>query len=203
LVAYNYNRERSYDFFNEVGRFANRLDFINSNNPRHRISVAGSYDFPFGKGRRFFSNVHPVLNAIIGGWQTSHLLLANSGPYLRFGYDMGMLWDGKSPVIDNRTRDRWFDTSHFQRLPAYTERTNPWQFPGLTGPKYWNLDSTLTKEFPIKERYRIEFRFEAYNLTNSFVPSNPNLTVTSSVFGRSVDQQNRGREMQYSLRLQF
>jgi hypothetical protein len=29
------------------------------------------------------------------------------------------------------------------------------------------------------------------------------MSVTSSLFGRSTDQQNRGREMQYTLRLQF
>ena len=57
--------------------------------------------------------------------------------------------------------------------------------------------------FAIKERCNLEFRFEAYNLTNSFVPTNPDMSVTSSTFGRTLDQQNRGREMQYSLRLQF
>jgi hypothetical protein len=68
---------------------------------------------------------------------------------------------------------------------------------------YWNLDSTLTKNFPIKERMNVEFRFEAYNLTNSFVPSNPDMSGTSSTFGRRTSQQNRGRETQFSLRLQF
>src|SRR5207302_6551093 len=124
----------------------------------------------------------------------------NSGPFLRFG---DLLTDGSNPAISNPSRNRWFDTSKFQRLPPYTSRTNPWQYPGVTGPKLWNLDSTLTKIFPIRERVHLEFRFEAYNLTNSFVPTNPVMNVTSSTFGRSIDQQNRGREMQYSLRLQF
>ncbi len=41
------------------------------------------------------------------------------------------------------------------------------------------------------------------NLTNVFIPVNPNLNVTSSLFGRSTNQANRGRECQYSLRLVF
>jgi hypothetical protein len=46
---------------------------------------------------------------------------------------------------------------------------------------------------------------EAYNVTNNFVPSNPVLNVLSPVFGRSTGQLlgNRGREMQYTLRLYF
>jgi hypothetical protein len=33
--------------------------------------------------------------------------------------------------------------------------------------------------------------------------SNPNMNVYSSLFGRSTGQANRGREMQYTLRLHF
>jgi hypothetical protein len=69
----------------------------------------------------------------------------------------------------------------------------------------WNLDGTLSKVFPIKERYKLELRWEAYNLTNSLMWANPNMSVTSQLFGRSTAQAqgNRGREMQYTLRLQF
>jgi hypothetical protein len=162
--------------------------------------MAGSWDFPIGKGRQFLNNLHPVLNAIIGGWQTSHLLLANSGANLRFGQ---MITDGSSPKLDNRTPQKMFDTSKFQRPETYTPRTNPWQYAGVNGHKMWNLDSTLTKTFPIRERFNLEFRFEAYNSPNGFVWADPNMSVTSTLFGRSTNQVNRGREMQYSLRLLF
>ncbi|HVV70011.1 MAG TPA: carboxypeptidase regulatory-like domain-containing protein, partial [Verrucomicrobiae bacterium] len=200
LVAYNYNYEKNYEFFNDVDKYNNHFTFIDNYWPRHRLSAGGSYDLPFGKGRPLLNNLHPILNAIVGGWQTSHLLLINSGQFLRFGQ---MVTDGSNPAIDNPNRDKWFDTSKFSRPLPYTPRTNPWQYPGVVGPKYWNLDSTLTKDFSIKERVKVEFRFEAYNLTNSFVPTNPDMTVTNSTFGRSTSQQNRGREMQYSLRFQF
>jgi hypothetical protein len=199
LFAYNYNQEKNYEFFDDIARYAGRFTFIDGNMPRHRISAAGSWDLPFGKGRPYLNGLHPVLNAIIGGWQTSHLLMANSGPPLRFGT---MIAPADAPKV-LRQRDKWFDTTGFARQPAYTPRTNPWQYPGVNGPKYWNLDSTLTKTFPIKERYTLEFRFETYNTTNVFVPTNPNLSVTSSAFGRTESQQNRGRECQYSLRIIF
>jgi hypothetical protein len=200
LVAYNYNQEKNYEFFNAIDQYAGKFTFIPGTMPRHRISVAGSLDFPFGKGRQYLNHLHPVLNAIIGGWQTSHLLLANSGNNLRFGQ---MITDGSSPKLDHRTPQKMFDTSKFQKPEPYTPRLNPWSYPGVNGMKFWNLDSTLSKMFPLKEGINLEFRAEAYNSVNCFIWADPNMTVTSSLFGRSTNQMNRGREMQMSLRVLF
>jgi hypothetical protein len=72
----------------------------------------------------------------------------------------------------------------------------------VTGPRFTNLGATLSKFFPIDaERLRLEFKMEACNLTNSFIASMPNASVTSSLFGRATGQTNRDREMQYTLRL--
>jgi hypothetical protein len=38
----------------------------------------------------------------------------------------------------------------------------------IPGPAFWNFDLALAKEFRIHEQHRIEFRAEAFNLTNSF-----------------------------------
>lgn len=200
IWAYNYNRERNSEFFNIDDEFAGRFTFQPGRWPRHRLTGGGTYDFPFGQGRQYLANLHPVANGILGGWSTSWLLMVNSGEFLRFGQ---MITDGSNPKLENQTRERWFDTSRLQKPEPFTQRTNPLQYPGLTGPKFWNLDMTIAKLFPINERYRIEFRFESYNLTNSFVPNNPNLNVLSPLFGRTTDQANRGREMQYTLRLYF
>ncbi len=46
----------------------------------------------------------------------------------------------------------------------------------IPGPAFWNFDLALAKEFAIHEKHRIEFRAEAFNLTNSFragVPYTP------------------------------
>ena len=126
----------------------------------------------------------------------------NSGQYLRFGQ---LDTDGSSPRIDNRTADRWFDTSKFKQATAFTPRTNPWQYDDLTGPRFWNLDMAVSKYFPFRERYKLEVKFEAYNVTNSFMPGDPNLNVLSSLFGKLTTQSaaNRGREMQYTMRIHF
>ncbi|MGH9338052.1 MAG: carboxypeptidase regulatory-like domain-containing protein [Acidobacteriota bacterium] len=198
-LAYNYNREKTSGFYDGLDLFNDHLTYIDSRNPRHRIAAAGTYELPFGRGRRFLSGSNPIINGIFGGWSTSALFFFRSGRFLRFG---AMEVNG-DPSLVNPTKDRWFDTSVFEKLPAYTRRSNPLQFDDLAGPKEWNLDLTLAKHFPINENIRLEFRLEAYNVTNSFMPSDPSTNVFSSLFGKSTRQENRGREVQYTARIHF
>lgn len=199
LWAYNYHRQKTEGFFNSDDQYADRFTFLPSNMPRHRMSLAGTYDLPFGRGRRYLGGVNRVVNAFFGGWALSGIHTFNSGEFLRFGQ---MIVNG-DPRIGDKTRDRWFDTSVFQKAESFTPRTNPQQYDGLTGPKFWNVDLTLGKYFPITERVRIEFRMEAYNVTNSFIPSMPVTDVLNTNFGRSVNQGNAGRELQYTVRIHF
>lgn len=40
-------------------------------NVRHAIKMQADWTLPFGRGQRFGGNVHPVLNALVGGWSFS------------------------------------------------------------------------------------------------------------------------------------
>jgi hypothetical protein len=199
LWAYNYNRQSTEAFFNSDDQYAGRFTFQPSNNPRHRMTLAGSYELPVGKGRRYFAGLPRTANAVLGGWSLSGIYSYASGQFVRFNQAI----IAENPRIDSPTRDRWFDTSKFTRPAPFTPRTNPWQYPGVTGPRTWNLDLTLAKFFPITERWRIEFRMESYNVTNSFIPNMPVNDVLSSAFGRSNNQGNLGREFQYTARIHF
>lgn len=92
-----------------------------------------------------------------------------------------------SEPLQNVPEGRYWNPDAVAVQPPFTPRTNSWQFAGVTGPNNWNIDATLSKFFPITERLRLEFKLEAYNLANNFVPTNPVTTVTSSNFGRSTD----------------
>jgi hypothetical protein len=202
LFAYNYNHERNEAYFNDLQHYVNQVFWLGSNNARHRMTVAGTYDFPIGKGRKLDASIHPILNAIVGGWQISGIYTFRSGEFLRFNNQMDFVGN---PYISNPGPQKWFNTDAFKVATPFTPRMNPWQFDDITGPVFWDVDGTLFKTFPIKEKYRLEFRFEAYNLTNSLMWANPNMTVGNSLFGRSTAQAttNRGREMQYTLRFMF
>jgi hypothetical protein len=202
LFAYNYNQERNEAYYDSIAEYTDNVFWQPSTNARHRMTIAGTYELPVGKGKQLASSMHPILNAAFGGWQTSGIFTYRSGEFLRFGAAQ-VTTDDVS--IDNPGPQKWFNTDAFSVLPAFTQRTNPQQYSNITGPIMWNIDGTVSKIFPIQERYKLEFRFEAYNLTNSLMWANPNVTPGNALFGRSTAQAqgNRGREMQYTLRLQF
>lgn len=197
--GYNYNREQTDDFFNAPDQYAGKFTRIPATLPRHRMTLGSTIDLPFGKGQRFGASSNRVVNAVFGGWSTSHIFMWNSGSFLRFG-QLDVTGD---PGTATRDWSRWFNTSVFKQATPFTPRTNPWQYDGITGPRFWQLDSTLSKNFALTERFKLELRFEGYNLTNSVMPGNPNLTVTSTQFGGITSQVNYGRELQYTLRLHF
>jgi hypothetical protein len=55
----------------------------------------------------------------------------------------------------------------------------------ITGPGFWQWDQAVSREFQIAEGKRIEFRAEAFNVTNSLRPGNPGTVLTApNTFGR-------------------
>jgi hypothetical protein len=49
----------------------------------------------------------------------------------------------------------------------------------IPGPAFWQMDLAIAKEIRIRENHRVEFRAEAFNLTNSFragIPQAPGST---------------------------
>jgi hypothetical protein len=199
IFGYNYNQQIRSEWYDDIAQYNNAFSMFDSRQPRHNVRLAGTYQLPIGKGRSYLNNLNPVLNAIVGGWQTSSIFMWNNGPLLSFG----TMQASGNPKIGNPTRDRWFDTSKFAIQPPYTQRTNPWYYDGLRGPGFWSWDATAAKYFQLNERFKLEFRMEFYNFPNSFMPTAISTNVNSSNFGKSINQQNYGREIQYTVRLHF
>ena len=68
----------------------------------------------------------------------------------------------------------------------------------------WAFDVSLRRTFGLGESRRLEFRAEAYNVTNSFRPDNPNSNIGNRFFGL-VRGQSSGdpRIMQFALKYVF
>jgi hypothetical protein len=108
-----------------------------------------------------------------------------------------------NPTLDGseRSEGRWFDTSVFSS-PAQWTIGNAGR--GLIwGPGLVNWDMTISKSFNITERFRLQYRAEAYNLTNTPYFANPNVTAGSGTFGRVTAVSNQARQMQMALKLYF
>ena len=72
----------------------------------------------------------------------------------------------------------------------------------IVGPSYWNWDASLTRNFQIAEGKRIQARVEAYNVTNSYRPTNPSTTLTGSTYGQLTGAR-AARDMQFALKYVF
>jgi hypothetical protein len=187
LAAYVYIREKlEINNFNDLDTFTNTFRWQDSNQPRHRFTAAGTWDLPFGKGRPYLNSASTVVDAVAGGWKLAGVWTYSTGAFVRFG---PLIANG-SPCLDSPTPERWFDTSVFSRLPAntYVIRENPLQYDCLTGPRFSQLDATLSKDFAITERVRLELKMAAYNATNSLNRAGPNTDVNSSQFGTALFQ---------------
>ena len=51
LMGYNYAREQDQVFFNDIDTFDKNFTWQETDRPRHRISAAGTWEIPIGKGR--------------------------------------------------------------------------------------------------------------------------------------------------------
>jgi hypothetical protein len=74
----------------------------------------------------------------------------------------------------------------------------------IKGPYQWDFDVSLRRTFALGETQELEFRAEAYNLTNSFRAGNPNTTIGNRFFGITRGQNSDDpRIMQFALKLNF
>lgn len=185
---------------NAVNAYNDSLVWVDSVNPHHRVTAAGTYQLPFGKGRLLMVNANPWVDGIFGGWQIAGTWTANSGSYLEFP---ALALSG-DPAISNPTPAKWFDTSKFAQLSPYVMQTNPDHYRDLRGPAFWNIDATLSKRFRIVERFSAQLKAEAYNLTNRLNRANPDLSVTSTTFGQALRQNiTVGRQVELGLLILF
>jgi hypothetical protein len=186
LFGYIYIREKAQtNTFNDLTVFQNQLLWQTSNQPRHRITAAGTYELPLGRGKTFFSSTPRAVDVVIGGWQITGEATFNSGDYPRFP---NLIVSGNP--CKNVPKGFYFNPSVFSPLPAntYVLRTNPLQYSCLTGPTFFDLDASLLKNFHITERIQGQLKMTAYNATNKLNLGDPETNVSAGNFGQALYQ---------------
>jgi len=188
------------------------------------VSIVTSYEVPFGRGRRFGRNMNRVLNGIVGGWNLNAQWTAHSGYPFAFPNAANLvtqttnLHDAQRDANAQKagraqwdpSYDVWFNTSIFptQAQAPFTLRTFPTMFPDVRS-KILNVwDSSIYKEFPIKERVRWQLRADFHNTFNH--PWFGNLAsnnVTNAQFGQvsvsSIDDTSEPRLVVLVMKLVF
>ena len=204
---------------------------IGSYSLKHQFNANFSYQLPFGNGRAIGGAATGFVDKLIGGWQWNGIFNAQSGFPMTPVVGLNQTGNGDTRIPDVpilnpafkgdvilgvdgfKKTGRYFDPNAFL-LPATGTFGNVSR--GMfTGPGFWNLDMSLFKRIPLKERLNLQFRAEAFNILNHanfnspiagnvvFDTSDPSkyagsagtITETAPVHGE--------RQIQFALRLEF
>ena len=95
------------------------------------LSIAPVWEIPFGRNKRWGSNMPRVLDYVVGGWQLSGTYRAQSGIPVVFGTSSFFTGNNFGLPNDQRSLDRWFDTSQFAPFP--NKGTDVTTYPAWTG----------------------------------------------------------------------
>jgi len=196
-----------------IGQFIPRID----GTPPYILNWSGTYALPF------FAKSSPVLRMVLGGWMLAGTANYTRGNMITVG---GANPTGIDPRIDNPTESHWFNTCTYndttggrQNCQSTTEPiawiiNKPYTLLTYPSPQFthWRvanpvqINMSLFKSVKIFERAKIEFRAEAFNLTNTPIMNYANTTATASTFGARTSPtqgSNDPRQVQMGLRLTF
>jgi hypothetical protein len=200
---------------------------------RHTFNLSGVWDLPLGKGERFGSNWHPVVNTLLGGWSLNAIYTHMSGE--PFSVTSGARTNNAAhvsrAVIVQPVEAKLQDLPNVPGPVLFADRSafadpEPGENGGprnvFTASPYWNVDLGLIKVFQLTERVRLQFRTEFFNAFNHPNFDNPrdatvgSPSILSSVFGQTccaavappstqtiIQTGESARVIQFALKLTF
>lgn len=160
---------------------------------RHQFNANFGYQLPFGNGRHWANNARGWLDELIGGWQWNGIVTAQSGFPLtpQVGSNVSGTGDTDNPDVPNynptftgpvilgvdgfKTTGKYYNPSAYT-LPLLGTFGNVARG-SLTGPGLVEFDTSLFKNFTIKERWSLQFRTEAFNILNRANFREPNAVI--------------------------
>jgi len=171
---------------------------------RHRGALLLTYALPFG---RSLTGVYGLLTR---DWHINTIFTVQTGmPFsVSNATALSNTGGGDMPkricngTLSNRTIQKWFDTSCFIAQPPLTIGNSGRGI--LTAPGLTNWNFSVFKEFPLRERLRLQFRAEFFNFLNHANFGYPNSSLGNPNFGViSNTANNNPREIQFALKLLF
>jgi hypothetical protein len=180
---------------------------------QQRFTHSMNYLLPVGAGRKV-NLAKGLTDTILGGWQVNTILTMQTG--LPFTPTLASPVSNagasrpdrlKSGTISNPGPAHWFDTSFNTPGAAWA---TPLQYTygdsgrnPLRGPGRVNLDFSLFKQFAIRERWKLQFRAEFFNLFNTPQFDLPNATIGNPAAGVISSIVGTPRQIQFALHLAF
>jgi len=206
---------------------------------------SGGYELPFGKTRRFLSGSSGVTNGLVGDWSLIWSATVQGGQPITVGCSANatsgtgcnaLVLPGKSPTSGPHNVDRFLNAAAFTQpcvlggpvdapIPILDQPSGCTPLTGLAalggsparvaGPGFRRLDLSLFKDFRFAERFRLQFRWEFFNIFNhpnfnapgfgdAAIPGS--LDFKSPNFGKigsTRDSPNDPRQIQFALKLYY
>jgi len=183
-------------------------------NRTNNFRVSGTYYIPV--------KVNGLFGQVVNGWQLTgvfgYLSGAPANPtsatnrvFTGTGSNTGRpdfvagcnLYSGFETLSD------WFNNACFTLQPQGTYGNAGRDI--IIGPNLWNLDDSLTKDFKvtkISERFKVQFRAEAFNILNHPSFQNPNATIFAGTAlnpssGKITATNSSPRQIQLALKIVF
>ena len=174
------------------------------------------WELPFGKDRRYGSDMNAVLDAVLGGWSVVGINTLASGtpvnlsysPTLPFSvsgsptYRPNLIGDPLTPE-DQRTISNYLNPAAAE-IP--TDRSQPFGNAARNvarGPGFAQFDLGLHKAIGLgRDNTRLEFRLEAFNLFNRSNFSTPNANRSNSNYG-TITSTSAARQIQVGVKVHF
>ena len=181
----------------------------------HVISAYAIYDLPFGRGKMLGKNANRAVNGVIGNWEVSPIVSFRTGwPLPPQGaqdqsgtYSRGIRPDCSGvPSITNTflpgVGRQWFNNTGQITQPAIGTFGNcsP-QLGDLRSPHYSDVDLSLHKDFPITERFRLQFRTDFINAFNHVQYNAPTMGLGSTM--GQITSAQPPRNIQLALKLYY
>jgi hypothetical protein len=207
----------------------NKIDYGNAENEiRNRFALSLNYELQYGK------NFTGLKKLALHGWQANTIVVwqsgkpfsilnGGSGDVTATGDGAGNSYGNRSTPFNNGGSDRpnqvskakgpktlheYFNTADYAPQPLGTvgtaERNSEF------GPHFRHIDLSIFKDLPVTERVNVQFRAEAFDITNTpnyYIPNNGSgsAQLGNASFGQvqNYDPNYTPRELQFALKLQF
>jgi hypothetical protein len=190
---------------------------------RQRFLLTGTYELPFGKGRRWLKSSSALSNGLLGGWNLNTVTTIETGPYLTptisVAFDQTNTDPAAAgsivrpdlvgnPIPSERTQGNYYNINAFAPTPVGAARIGNAGVGILEGPGTIAVNGGLSKAVQIREGLRLRFEATFTNALNhtNFAPPATNVS-SPSTFGvlQSAQTAEYGgnRTGQLALRLDF
>jgi outer membrane receptor protein involved in Fe transport len=225
-----YTWQRGFNYGNDYAEIDKKVNYgRNDNLQEQEFQLYGNYQLPFGKSRQFLKSVPRWVDYLIGGYQLSPSLIWESGSpftpsYGECGADipdgpcMPSKAVGRLPLHVGKFDPTTLSRTYFTPVSTLADNgsvSGPFLRPNIDqfgnvgrnnyfGPWFFNTDAALSKDIPIRESVRAQFRVNAFNVFNYQSPAPPgNTCIDCQGAGTINGLAGTPRQLQFALSVFF